>query len=210
MYNEKIKAEALRLRVIERLSLDRIADAVNVSKATVSHWLRAHPLTNEEKRARMVTSGQNSGLRKPSRQARLATQPSKFYKMSVAQKLTTTEIGRVAEAAVLFRLSVFGLVPLSSAFEQDSVDLVVKTGNGYAGIQVKTAHRGKHGAPYVALRCSSGRNKFRKYTRSDGIDFFVGYDLYSDTACVWTWAEIDGKGSQSFTPEAAEAWHKIS
>jgi hypothetical protein len=57
------------------------------------------------------------------------------------------------------------------------------------------------------LRCSNGRAS-RKY-REGELDFVVGYDFFSDTAYVWSWAEVRGRTSISASHDAAERWDKI-
>lgn len=46
------KAEAIRLRVDERKTLPEIQALIPVSKGSLSTWLRDHPLTEDERRAR--------------------------------------------------------------------------------------------------------------------------------------------------------------
>ena len=61
-----VKAEALRLRIEERLSLVAIQEALDehVAKATLSVWLRAHPLTPAELRGRMREGGVEGNRRR--------------------------------------------------------------------------------------------------------------------------------------------------
>jgi hypothetical protein len=64
-------------------------------------------------------------------------------------------------------------------------------------------------ADQVNLRCSAGRNKFRRYTDTE-FDFIIGYDFYSDTAYVFSRQECEGKKNVITTrASAAEQWGKI-
>lgn len=49
---EKLKKEAIRLRVEEKLSLKTIAECLKISKGTASVWLRDYPLSEEIKKER--------------------------------------------------------------------------------------------------------------------------------------------------------------
>lgn len=77
-------------------------------------------------------------------------------------------------------------------------------------IQVKWARAPKNGGlPCVRLCCSNGRGKFRRYQEGD-FEFLVGYD-YSDTAFVWSWADLrDYETVVTISAEAAERWGKIA
>ncbi len=56
MHNPTLKAEAIRLRSEERLSLLEIREQIPVSKSTLSLWLRGYPLTGEEKFSRRAAN----------------------------------------------------------------------------------------------------------------------------------------------------------
>ncbi|HEX8847443.1 MAG TPA: hypothetical protein VF791_22555 [Pyrinomonadaceae bacterium] len=47
-----LKAEAIRLRVEQRMSLREIAAITGAAKGSLSLWLQPYPLTDDEKRAR--------------------------------------------------------------------------------------------------------------------------------------------------------------
>jgi hypothetical protein len=89
-------------------------------------------------------------------------------------------------------------------------DLVVLCGDGRIfKLQIKLAYQAQEGAPFIQLRCSDGRRS-RLYEGTE-VDFFIGYDLYSDSAHVWAWEELKGRTAASCHPNAPslEAWHKI-
>lgn len=49
VHNKELKQEAVRLRVEDRLSYNEINEILNVSKSTLSNWLKDKPLTPKEK-----------------------------------------------------------------------------------------------------------------------------------------------------------------
>lgn len=59
-------------------------------------------------------------------------------------------------------------------------------------LQVKWASSRLHGLPFLKLRCANGRGKSRKY-REGEFDFIVGYDLFTDTAYVFSYNELEDK-----------------
>ena len=120
---------------------------------------------------------------------------------------------KIAEAAVLFRMTLCGFHVFGSPFDGDKADWMVEvpeTGR-ILKVQVKWASPNKKRAsqPLVRLRCIEGHNKSRTYREGD-FDFIIGYDLYTDTCYVWSWDEISKlKRSITVTPEAAEKWEKM-
>ena len=76
-------------------------------------------------------------------------------------------------------------------------------------IQVKWVKRFPNGLPCVSMRCSNGRKKFRRYTK-DEMDFLVGYDLFTDTAYVYSYDELgDRRTYIAIADQHAEAWEKV-
>lgn len=49
---EQLKESAIKLRVEEQLSLEKISDKLGISKSTASVWLRDYPLSEDVKRSR--------------------------------------------------------------------------------------------------------------------------------------------------------------
>src|SRR5258708_5869090 len=75
----------------------------------LSGWLKAYPLTGSEIQAKIAASPRNTGMRKIRDDASLHS--SRFMSWANVEALTRSDKGRLAEAAVLFRLSLMGLRP---------------------------------------------------------------------------------------------------
>jgi len=135
--NDGLRAECVRLRVEERRSLREIHDLTGAAKGSLSLWLKEYPLTASELRSRQATNKP-----KPSR----VISPSKYYLM--AGGLTSEHKGRIAEAAVLFRLVVLGYTPLRSVFEGSRSDWLIELEDArVVRLQVKWAARHRQGPP---------------------------------------------------------------
>lgn len=136
-------------------------------------------------------------------------QESKHHRAVDPKVLTKEQKARIAEAAVLHRLALHGYEVYGQTFDGQKVDWIVQVGRRLIRIQVKWAGRvSKHGLPVVRLRCADGRGKFRRYA-SDEVDFVVGYDLYTDTAYVFPFAEVRENNYVTIRPDAAEQWHRL-
>ena len=49
----------------------------------------------------------------------------------------------------------------------------------------------------------------RRYAKGD-FDFLVGYDLFTDMAYVWSWAEVEQhKASITIAEDSCEKWEKL-
>src|SRR5215210_4368065 len=97
-----LKAEAIRLRVEERLSLREIAAITGAAKGSLSLWLKPHRLTEEERKARSKTAKRYIAPKKDH------GEESRHNKTVVWQSLSNQRKGRIAEAAILFRLALHG------------------------------------------------------------------------------------------------------
>lgn len=213
MYTSALKAEAIRLRTVERRSIPEIRAVLKIAKSTLSLWLRDHPLTETELKGRysrngLISSGNLSGRRQKGCDDPLE---SEYHKLVRAHGLGSVQVAKVSEAAVLLRLLVRGVVPYGSMFDGDEADWVVEVPGGKTyKLQVKTAFQGSLGAPVVSLRhrCSSRRGA-KRYVKGS-FDFLVGYDLFSDRAYVWAWDEVAHlRTAVSATNEALECWEKL-
>lgn len=197
---------ALSMRIEGRMSLGEIQAELGVSRGSLSSWLRAHPLSEEERFKKQKA-------RTPFHRSPNITQdvPSNLWKLCRSPaRLTSIEKGRIAEAAVLLRLAVLGLTPYQSAFEGGSYDYLVQLpSKEIRTFQVRWARQASRGSPTLSLHRSHGRGKTQRYMVGD-LDFLVGYDLYGDVAYVFNWAEL-GPRTQciSLHPQAAEAWEKV-
>lgn len=211
MHPKETKIEAVRLRVQEHLGLDSIADRTGVAASTLSRWLKNHPLDPSEVWDRMRINGRASTGRL--RKNRGIESP--LHQTVRARNLNSVQVAKVAEAAVMVRMLAQGFNVFGSVFDGDRTDWLVEvpaTGKVWK-IQVKTASRsdGKgHGLPNVEIRHgASSKRGGQRYEKGD-FDFIVGFNLFTDTAYVWAWDEIEHlKTTVSVCPEAAERWDKL-
>jgi transposase-like protein len=205
MAKPELKLEAVRLRVQERKSFDEILKLIPVSRGILSLWLKSYPLSTaelKERKGKVDTShpkprGVESDL-------------SKLVK-SIGVEQSTTWKGRVSEAAVLLRLVTRGFDVLRPVFEGDCVDWFVRLpSRSIVKLQVKWTQLGTYGLPFASLEKTSNGSKPKRKKYPDGaIDFVVGYDLFTDTAYVWSWSEVKGHSAITINPDAAERWDKL-
>lgn len=202
---ENIHQEAIRLRVEERLSLKEISKRLNIAKSSASLWLKGFELTKEEKLLRAVENGKRSAS--IVRQKTTEIQESKFSKMLLKEDMSSMRKGKISECAVMFRLLLLNFEVYSSVFDGEKIDFVVRKAkeNKLYRIQVKTVSINNS----ISIRCADGRKKAKKYTSKD-FDILVGYDVFSDTAFVYTFQELlHLKTYVSAKKESAEAWYKL-
>ena len=201
-----LKAEAIRLRVEERLSLGEIAILTGAAKSSLSLWLRPHPLTEKEKKARTKLAKRYVAPKKDH------GEESKHHKVVAWQNLSQQQKGRIAEAAVLFRLSLHGFHVYASLSDGDKADWMVEVPE--SGKRLKLQVRcvnlpWKHGLPGVGLRCAQGHNSRRRYVTGE-FDFIIGYYLFNDTAYVYSFDEVaDHKAFIAISEQHAERWDKL-
>lgn len=210
------KREVIRLRVEERLGLDALVERTGLPHTTVYSWVRGFPLTDAEIQGRRQNGGRRtSSLREARGDLAKGRGPeADLHQVVRAHSLTGLQVAKVSEAAVLLRLLARGFNVFGSVFDGDRTDWIVEvpsTGKVWK-IQVKTTlqRAARHGLPTVALRhASDTRFGARRYKPGE-FDFIVGYDLYTDTAYVWSWAEVVHlKAAVTVCPEAAERWDKL-
>jgi len=206
--DEAKKTECVRLRVEGRKSLREIHKDTGVPKGTLSGWLKPYPLTDDERKER-----QRANLAANRHQGPLKDkgEPSKFHHVSAGQQMSRLQKAKVAEAAVMFRLVLHGFNVFGSVFDGDKTDWLVEVPgtNSAVKVQVKWAGHHPQGLPSIRLGCVEGHNKQRPYKEGE-FDFLVGYDLYTDTAYVWSWGEVQRyTRSVTVAPEAAERWDKM-
>ena len=202
---KELSQEAIRLRVEERLSLREIAGVTGAAKGSLSGWLKPYPLTEEERGQRQRTAKRYVPLKKDRGEV------SKFYQAAAGREMSRSEKGKIAEATVAFRLAVHGFTIYGSMFDGDKVDWIVEvpgTGKIYK-IQVRWARAHPNGLPYINLVCSVGHSLQKRYAEGD-FDFIVGYDFYSDTAFVYSAAEVAAlRATVSMNWDHAERWDKL-
>lgn len=199
--NKKLKAEAVLLRIEERLSYTEITERLGVPQGTLSGWLREYPLTRDE-----ITAKQKSGRRPgPYKDRGLE---SKFHKQVPEGALTRLQKAKLAETAALFRMLMHGMVVFGSPFAGPG--LGVDIGGTFKKVQVKWARKQQGGLPVISMQRRQGHRGYQPYQAGD-FDFIVGYHYFTDVCYVWSWDEVkDYTYRITICPEAAEAWEKMS
>jgi len=201
-----LKAESIRLRVEERLSLREIAVITGAAKGSLSLWLKPYRLTEEERKARSQIAKRYVAPKKDH------GEESKYNKIVVGQGLSNQRKGRIAEAAILFRLALHGFDIYTAAFDGDKTDCLVHTpenGNIFK-LQIRCVHSpSRHGLPVVRLKCAEGHAQRRRY-KEDEFDFIIGYYLFNDTAYVFSSDEVkQHKTYVTISEKYAERWDKL-
>jgi len=200
-----LRTEAIRLREKERLSLREIHVITGASKGSLSQWLKPFPLTEKEKQKRRKQSDR-SHLRKD------RGNESQFHQATDPKKMSRLQKAKIAEAAALFRMVVYGFNPFGSVFDGDKADWMVEVPETKAiwRVQVRWCKKANlHGLPTISLRCTEGHNQSRRFKKGE-FDFLVGYDFYSDTCYVFSEKEVAHlSNSVSITEKAAETWEKL-
>jgi hypothetical protein len=183
---------------------------LNVALSAVSKWVRDEQLTDEEKRIK-VSAGHKGPKPLP--------EAAKYWEFLSKKQVGSAQIGRIAEAAILFRLCVHGFDVFGSVFEGHRVDWLVQNPSNkrIIRIQVKATDCYSYGWPHINLRrtisyISRDRRECENVRYAPGdFDFIVGYDARSDIAYVYSEAEVVGhRRSVTVSPEAAERWDKLS
>lgn len=198
------KADALRK---SGASTAEIGKALGVPKRTVAYWYRGQPLPSDVLRRKL----QDAQARRINTGKKSRGVESKFHALVNERDLDKGTKGRIAEAAVLFRLALHGFFPAKPVFDGAKSDWLVEVpGKGIRKIQVRWASaRGDYGLPNISLLCSKGHSGTRRY-RTEEFDFLVGYDLYTDTAYVFSEAEVrDNQSVVTIRSDAAERWDKL-
>lgn len=201
----ELAREAIRLRVEERHSLNEIAAITGASKGSLSGWLKPYPLTDEERRERQKVAKRYVAPKKDRGEV------SKHYEAVAGRELTRQEKAKIAESAVAFRLALHGFHIYGSVYDGDKPDWVVQVPGTKKihTVQVRWARTGSEGLPYIRLVCSVGHSIQQRYKEGD-FDFIVGYDLYSDTAFVYSAEEVASlKATVAMSWEHAERWDKL-
>ena len=202
----ELKAEAIRLRVEDRHSLREIETITGAARGSLSAWLKPYPLTEEERRARSKLAKRYIPPIKSH------GEESKYNRTVVWQNLMPYQKGRIAEAAVLFRLALHGFNAYSSVFDGDKADWLVQVPESgkVLKIQVRCVNATKrHCLPNILLACAEGHNKRRRYKDGE-FDFIVGYYLFNDTAYVFSFDEVMHlKTHVTVSERHAERWDKL-
>lgn len=207
-----LKAEIIRLRVEERMSLKDIWRKTGASLGSLSLWLKPYPMTSEEKSACLVRARQ-----KAIAEGRVGNNVLKprlpicsKHQQDVWTRLTTSGRGAISEMQVMCRLmkkevEVYRPVADGCLFDI----LAVSPHSGVVKIQVKTVKTNSQGLTSISLKRTRGHNIATRYAPGE-FDVIVGYDPRTDTAYVFTEDEVSHlKTGVSPRPDAAERWDKI-
>ena len=191
---QDVRVECIRLRTKDQLSIAEICLRTGVSKGTISNMLVGYPLKRKRRH-----NPWNKGKR--------SYDPEKSKWADAIDALSPNDRGKVAEAAVLFRLCVHGVSVYGSPFDGDSADWMVLRDDGVVfKIQVKLCKGLERGRPVIELRSSSKKVRYR----FEDFDFIVGYDPIEDVCYVFSVKEVaNNKAAVSATDESKEAWGKI-
>jgi hypothetical protein len=197
------KERAIHLRLQERKSIAEIQTIVQCAKSTLSLWLRPYPLTASELHERRIHN-----LPAPRKKERGGE--SSLHSLLNGRELTRDAKGRIAERAVHLRLEICGFPIWRKDREGAKSDFGVVSRHGrLLHIQVKWVKRHAVGLPSISMLCSNGRGKTRRYNKTE-LDFLVGYDLFTDTAYVYCYVDLDGRQNTIAISDAhAEAWEKV-
>lgn len=215
----ELKQEAIRLRIEERLSLKDIQLETKIAKSSLSLLLREHPLSEEEIRSRGIQAARNrrGKSRNPSAKRSLAQRkwiPADTVKAATANynrgDYTNQERGKIAEAAVLFRLLLNGFATYGSVFDGDKVDwLVMVEPKHVVSVECRWMSKDRKNNTY-SCRLTSTHPLKKKKVRSSGFDFVVGYLFDEDCCFVWSAADVAHlKNSVSADKAAYERWDKL-
>lgn len=187
--------ERVQQRRAEGVTAKQVAKEFGLKPALVSKWTSKLPGLKRAPYARrepQVQEGNDS-----------------YAKIVEGQELSRDRKGRIAEAAVMFRLSLLDIKYYQSPFDGDKVDFLVETPRGRKIVQVRWARQNKQGPPSISLVCYEGHYNRRKYKDSE-FDFIVGYDLSTDTAYVYTREEVRNHQTMfSVGIDGAERWDKL-
>lgn len=188
------------------LSFNAIQRELGISKSTLSYMLRDIELLPEQ-RARLAAAPH---INKRGRLLKTRPHESKYASTAKDPKLDNNQKGRVAEAAIAFRLAIHKIQAFFPASGSSPFDCVAYVNATFYKLQIRWARNSQStGLPYVRLTRSAGRNKTRRYSDAD-FDFLIGYDLTSDTAYVWSCADLRSKNwCVSVSSDTAERWDKL-
>ena len=138
MAKPELKEECIRLRVEQRLSLNEISRATGAPKGTLSAWLRLHPLSPSEVRAKK----DKGRLRHKGRQvSEVDTPPVRYFtKRPSLSYLSRSGVGSAIEWFLSRGYDV------SVPVEPTHYDLVVGSDDGLKRVQIKTTNHKDRGS----------------------------------------------------------------
>ena len=172
------KEEAIRLRVEQRMSFKEIATATGVSKASLSLWLKGHPLTEEElakRKADKDTSQVGKTLRVKKSKEELEGLRPKFKLMGLPPK----RIGEISEAVVVAELIKRGFEVLRPVGDSLRYDLAIDYEGRIYRVQVKTGRTDGDTVTFSACSTDGYRSMMgadNAYKTYEGqIEWFASY-----------------------------------
>ena len=201
MAKPDVRNEAIRLRKVDRMSYGEIAKKLNVSKGTLSIWLKPFRLTRQELRARR-------GFSQP-------------FPTIVLPPFSTKQVGDVGVQVVILRILEQGFAVLSPLGDRLPYDIAVDVLGTIYKIQVKvafkTVRKGRNnncrdGYHYqVGCRTPTGK---QKYTVND-FDFAAIFVRETGVVYVLPSAEFVTRSSiaifgKGWIDKYKEAWHLLS
>ena len=212
-----LKRQAIDYRLKDRKSIESISKILQISQSTCSSWLKPYPLTSEEIKERNIANGRKSGqflkengspLRYDQGETNVKTIA---YKLSLNEEYTTSQKGKIAESAVIFRLVLRKFEIYKSIFDGDKVDLVIQNpkNSELIKIQVRWAGKCRNGQRTFKLTCSDGRKNSRKYDDNE-FDFIIGYSIDTDMCYVYSCNDLHHlKKEATLSKEHSERWDKV-
>lgn len=201
MYPQSIKDRAILLRKRHRMTFPEIIEKVQVSKATLSLWLRDYPLTEGE--LRVKRQGNIKYARWVRGTAELEGGREPTVEWGSRPDLSKADLGEACRQMICAKLLIRGMKVFRPLTEDTPIDLVVLTDTGrFLKCQCKCIFRSKgqqsHTMNFFSVRKWGPNSKAvqHKYT-SDEVDFFLGYCIDNDGVYVVPYSEVDGKKSAS-------------
>lgn len=117
-----------------------------------------------------------------------------------APSMTTKQLGNIGEAKALAKLVSMNIPVYVSFGDNEKADLVAEFNGKLNKLQVKTSEKFEDNQFTISLKSSTIRNQnhyYHKYNSSE-IDYFVVYNLESDTLLLLPIEEFENRNSIKF------------
>jgi hypothetical protein len=199
---------AITLRKEQKLGYKAIAQILGVPTSTIRVHLSLYKLSPEDLKLRAKLTSAMPRSKKASLDVNGFPRPHWMESVDFS-KLSKSQRGAIAEAAVLFRLAVNGFSVYGSPFDGDRIDWIVKAPGGkLSTLQVGHVSRFRYGRPLIRLTRTS-HGKSRRFCQND-FDFIIGYDFHNDAAYVFSATEVEKNLTAiAVTVAVLEAWSKL-
>ncbi|MTH96006.1 group I intron-associated PD-(D/E)XK endonuclease [Roseibium sp. RKSG952] len=199
------KPEVIRLRAELRLGMKEIRLRTGVPQSTLHHWLKDHPLTEQEQRDVIVKAPRYVAPKK-------ALNSEGRTPLKIADDISTSRLGAAAECFVKGRLNLLNLTVVECTADGDVVDVYVRRDGGQrvAFIQVRVTQKpeNKAGLPYISLR-RYRKGRSNNFNKGD-FHFLAGYCRENDSAYVFSFDEVKDKvNTVTIREEARETWEPL-